>query len=706
MASPPNNYGRDLILAALDRYKEAATRAESEAYQRKIEQRFGRFRKALRRYGKKTGTGHKRILVPKKLLKRRDLKRLGFVPVTAAIPEAGQIRMRSFRHPDHNYHLHEHRRNWTMHRDNNPASSMLALREAQKPDGSGLTPDGPSLWNRVKTTITGLPHTLTEGVPGMAYYLGGRLTGAPGMKTKLEKALPSAYFDKIDDWKVYKGVAPKKTEELLTPPPAPVPDLPPPATIEAPPLAKAAAEFAPGIPPQRPISRLPRITEKTMNRWMLAVQNHEATRAGKHFDLRLVDPDAGKAHSWAIPKARLPAPGEKLLAVQTFTHTPEYALHFGDKKPGIIGQGYGKGRVRMALKEPTDIIEANNDKVRFNTYRGRELSEYLLRRTKNDKWLLQNTTTTREKRPDLPDSKPKYREVTPDAVDVADNSQLMMAKVDGAHNTFVLDRDNPVRVFSYRPTERDTGVIEHTHRFLPGLRTRVPKELDGLILRGELAASDPHTGRIRDSVDTGAILNSGVWKSREAQQHSPLRAVIFDVARRAGENVEKLPYREKLKILERVTKKLPFLEMPPLARTAKEKVNLLNRIRTGQEPITSEGVVLWPMDGGAPIRSKFRPDHDVYVRKIYPEEGKREGLAGGFSYSWTPQGKIQGNVGTGLKHELKRDMLENPREYLGRVARVQAQGVYRDKSNPKKPGALRAPAFRDWHLDKNLGKVS
>jgi hypothetical protein len=466
-------------------------------------------------------------------------------------------------------------------------------------------------------------------------------------------------------------------------------------------LTKLAQEFAPGIPKQKRVAALPRITPQTDNRWVMAVQDHEAARAGKHFDLRLVDPDAGKAHSWAIPKARLPGPGERQLAIQTFTHTPEYALHFGEKKPEVIPRGYGKGRVRMAVKEPVDIVESNRDMVRFNVYQGKGADEYLLRRTKDDKWMLMNTTRT-QANTDVPQSKPQYRDLDPEKVDVSDDRQVMMGKIDGAHNTFLLEAGKPVRVFSYRPSERDTGLIEHSHRFLPGLRSRVPKHLDGLVLRGELFAADPHTGRARSSTDTGATLNSGVWKSRERQAHSPLRAAIFDVARTPrSRDGETLPFEEKLNILERVSRALPFLEMPPMARGAKEKVELLNRIRTGQEPTTREGVVLWPPNG-PPIRAKFRPDHDVYVREVFPEKGSRE-LAGGFAYSWTPQGKVQGRVGTGLSHALKKEMLEDPQKFVGRVARVKALDVYRDKEDPKKPGALRAPAFKDWHLDKNLG---
>jgi hypothetical protein len=255
-------------------------------------------------------------------------------------------------------------------------------------------------------------------------------------------------------------------------------------------LTKLAQEFAPGIPKQKRVAALPRITPQTDNRWVMAVQDHEAARAGKHFDLRLVDPDAGKAHSWAIPKARLPGPGERQLAIQTFTHTPEYALHFGEKKPEVIPRGYGKGRVRMAVKEPVDIVESNRDMVRFNVYQGKGADEYLLRRTKDDKWMLMNTTRT-QANTDVPQSKPQYRDLDPEKVDVSDDRQVMMGKIDGAHNTFLLEAGKPVRVFSYRPSERDTGLIEHSHRFLPGLRSRVPKHLDGLVLEESYSRQTP-----------------------------------------------------------------------------------------------------------------------------------------------------------------------------------------------------------------------
>ena len=157
--------------------------------------------------------------------------------------------------------------------------------------------------------------------------------------------------------------------------------------------ARRRKSYAPGIP-KRHTSALPTV-DTTPLTWTMAVQDHNANRARRHFDLRLVDPDAGKAHSWAIPKARLPEPGEKLLAVQTWTHSPEYALHFGEHKEERIPSGYGAGTVRMHRKEPVQILEANSNLVRFSANNGQRKDDFLLRKTHGDKWLLINTTKTK-----------------------------------------------------------------------------------------------------------------------------------------------------------------------------------------------------------------------------------------------------------------------------------------------------------------------
>jgi len=149
---------------------------------------------------------------------------------------------------------------------------------------------------------------------------------------------------------------------------------------------RASVEFAPGIPADKVTHPIPDVTNK---KWLLSVQEHNAARAGKHWDLRLVDPKTHQAHSWAIPKSAFPEPGAKpLLAIRTPTHTSRYALTFGEYKPKEIKKGYGKGSVFIKMKEPINILKADDKHVRFS--KGDQ--QYLLFNSKGNSWLFRNVT--------------------------------------------------------------------------------------------------------------------------------------------------------------------------------------------------------------------------------------------------------------------------------------------------------------------------
>jgi hypothetical protein len=149
--------------------------------------------------------------------------------------------------------------------------------------------------------------------------------------------------------------------------------------------------FAPGIPANKQVRTLP--TSAKSKHWTLAVQEHKAKRAGKHWDLRLVDPSTGHAHSWAVPKSHFPdAGGRPLLAVQTPTHTADYALNFGLGKPKTIGKGYGQGTVEIKHKEPVRVLSSSPEQVKFERTVDGKTEKYVLFKTKDTSWLLRNTT--------------------------------------------------------------------------------------------------------------------------------------------------------------------------------------------------------------------------------------------------------------------------------------------------------------------------
>jgi len=476
---------------------------------------------------------------------------------------------------------------------------------------------------------------------------------------------------------------------------------------------KKVAEVAPGIP-SRLIRRVPVVKPQDENQeWDASMSLHPARRRGNHIDLRLVDPQ-GRAHSWALPKD-LPDPGKSTYAVQQPTHTGEYALQ---KKPFEIPKGYGETRqgekVQPISVSKVEVVEAGEKRISFLRHLGRQTEEFVLRRIQTPTgdgkklWAFHNATKNRgtaEGRR-LPDYKPKYREVEPERIDVEDGNKVLTAKIDGAHGIMQLHgKDRFARLYSYRrPVSGVTGVIEHTHK-MPGFHTRTsPNDLKGTVVRAEMWFSDA-SGKAIPSQKIGGMLNASAIKSRRMQQEAGVkpRITVVDVIRSGGKNMEKAPYAEKLKVMERVAKDVPGVELPPMARTAEEKRRLISDVKAGRLPETKEGVVehdLWER-GAAFVKAVFKPVQDVVVRGVFKKPaGEARGHAGGIEYSYDPDGPVVGRVGTGFDHRTRKDMLANPESYVGRVAKVRSMSAYENRADPSQLGALRAPSFKGWHIDK------
>jgi len=425
--------------------------------------------------------------------------------------------------------------------------------------------------------------------------------------------------------------------------------------------------------------------------WKFVVQKHHAVRAGPHYDLRLSD---GKdAHSWVL-RHGLPAPGERRLAIHQPTHRPSFM-----KFEGKLGRGYGKGEVKIDQKGLARVLSSSPEHVQFALLDKRDPEEFILTKRKAgfrpDTWTAINITPTRATKKAIPDAKPAYKDDKPENLDkYLDKDYVLQPKVDGSHVIWDLTSRRP-RAYSYRPSQRSDRLIQHTYK-VEGLDSaKIPEELRGTVLRGELYGVDKSTGRAIASQELGAVLNATTENSLQRQKNKgiTLRNIIFDVVKHKGQNVEDEDYETKLKILKKITKLMPeTFKLPELATSPERKRELLKEIASGKHKDTQEGVVAWPVAGDSrPTRMKLRPEHDVVIREIVP--GKREGMAGALRYSFTPTGEVVGNVGTGFSNATRRDMAQNPINYLGRVAKVTALGKFPS-------GALRAPAFHSLHLDK------
>ena len=137
-------------------------------------------------------------------------------------------------------------------------------------------------------------------------------------------------------------------------------------------------KFNKNLPKGSKVSLFPSMQKQTTQ---MNIQAHDAPRAGKHFDLRIQDPERPIAHSWAIPRASLPKKIEdKYLAVRQPDHRSSYMGFSGKLK-----QLHGEGQVDSQFHGPIQVAVSTPGKVRF-THKDKD---YLLHRTKSNKnWLI------------------------------------------------------------------------------------------------------------------------------------------------------------------------------------------------------------------------------------------------------------------------------------------------------------------------------
>jgi len=422
--------------------------------------------------------------------------------------------------------------------------------------------------------------------------------------------------------------------------------------------------------------------EAQFEEWEGVIHHHMAERAGEHFDLRLGDPKTGIAHSWAL--RHLPEPGEKTLAIQQ----PDHSIPYMDFS-GVIGPGYGAGKVTKAFRGKVEVLKSNPTKVDFNIYKGHESLRFNLVKT-GFGWLLVNSTATDKSRPEIPLYKASYPETQLQGMQVEDGNKLYSPKIDGAHNIISLRKGKPIEVFSYRTSKGPHKIIDHTFR-TDLYKTMTPDDVANTILRGEFFGVNSN-GKVMSATETGGLLNSEVWKSRATG--NKIDNIIFDVVKYKGKNMENSPYAEKIKVLQEISKKVPQLKMAPLATTIPEKEQLMKSILDETHPLTREGVVIYHLDKSIPTKAKVRKDIDVYFVKPFEGKGRlKDNMAGGFLASRKPNGEPIIRVGGGLSDDLRRQMWEHPEKFKGRLAKIYIQHEY------PRTGKVRAPNFKEWRTD-------
>lgn len=415
-----------------------------------------------------------------------------------------------------------------------------------------------------------------------------------------------------------------------------------------------------------------------------AVQRHIARRAGEHYDLRIGDKKG--LHSWAIRKGIPQKENEKRLAVHQPMHSHKY-LGF----EGTIPEGYGAGSVYLKDKGKVLISKVTDNTLHFSLASQNPPQRFVLVKPKTGKnWLIINTTPSEP----IPFEKVKYKKIDESELpDIIKRKGVTgQAKIDGAASLVKILKDS-AEVLSYRQSSQGKPIV-HTERvFGERPNISVPTKYRNSILRGEIYGKKD--GKVIEPQQLSAILNSTLENAAKKKRYKniELRTLLFDVENLKGKKIdkEKVPYSERLELLKKIKQHLPDSFDLPQNYYGEDIQSLLKNVKDKKHELTTEGIVLHPETGKRPYKLKITPDYDVFIKSIFPGQGKYEGkAAGGFEYSLDPKNGIVGKVGTGLSDEMRTMMWNNPEDFIGRVATIKSQGQYPS-------GAYRAPSFVSLH---------
>lgn len=381
--------------------------------------------------------------------------------------------------------------------------------------------------------------------------------------------------------------------------------------------------------------------------------------------------------SWATKK-QIPGVGDRPIRL---FRQPIHTWQYGSFQ-GTIPEGYGKGRVWIGGKNEILVTKAQPDKLNFTIADERGQERFSLFQTKDGGWLLSNVT------PQAPgmlagNGKVKYTSVDPeDAEKLIEGGHATSAKIDGAAMVGKILGDK-IEAVSYRTRKDKNTLIPYTERL--GLyNVDTPPEIKNQVLKGEIYAQNKE-GKVLPPQELSGLLNMNLapMLRKNKETGTRLRVALYAIAG------AKTP-RETAERLREILPKLPkdVFTIAPTESDPVKAMRMYQTIKSGEHPLTSEGVVLTPPEGGAPIKSKFLKEDDVVIRRIFPAETKSgDARAGGFEYSRPGSSSILGRVSGGIPHETARDMLANPEKYMGRTARVKHQGEFPS-------GALRAPTAK------------
>jgi len=359
-----------------------------------------------------------------------------------------------------------------------------------------------------------------------------------------------------------------------------------------------------------------------------------------------------------------PGPKEKSSWIPQPEHTIKEVPN-----PSIIKEGYGKGTTKV-LKHGGCLINlshGNNMHVMFEGIEG----TYVFIETPNNQTLMM-----RKMHQPINIGKHKMLDRRDISNYINDPNYIFSTKKDGAGIEWMITESNGhkyLQIFSWRPDAKLRKKfnihtqIEHTAR-LKLCDQEVNSKTPLATGRGELWCKGEN-----GLSHINAILNSLPYQSRQLQ-HKPY-LYIHDITTIEGKDISKLPYNEKLLLMESIHKADPRFKIPKHALLPSAKQSLWNHCKA--EP-GIDGVVAWKINQPSPkaIKLKFKHDQDNWypatIVDIIPQTGKHHKTYG-YPVIENEFGKQFTCSGVGLNETTKADMITNPDNWISTGVRYSAE---------------------------------
>lgn len=394
----------------------------------------------------------------------------------------------------------------------------------------------------------------------------------------------------------------------------------------------------------------------------ITIQEHLADRRGLHWDLRIVTPRT--ALSFVIPRPKLEGePGDR----NTWIRMPDHRKAYADWSGTIPHGQYGGGTVKV-VKNYNGVLNTRDGKLDLFFDTGGQYQKISITPGK-DKKMYYAIHRSLPKEHHWQD-RPQYK-----AIDTISDNLMASEKLDGALVYAVLGA-NGITFTSRRKSTSGELIQKENH--VPWLRdTKVPKQYQGLILAGELVHPKGFSFLT-------PILNSSPHNAVKLQH-------LFGRVQFRPHNVlnRSMTYKEKVELLQGMAKNLnnKLISTPKYSNNPDELWNEVKR-KGG------EGIVLFDPESADPTmyKKKLWQTYTGEVVSIDPGTGKYSNALGSMLVMDKNGNTVRIGGGQGLTDEMRREIFENPRKYLGKKIRVVAQGTT--------GRSLRQPRFHGWDLDE------